>query len=242
MKNLSSFEELEELGEAIIKEYLKHAKLTESFCIDIEGFLISYLGLDLVYDNFAETDCGRIGFLSDGVRKLWVYHDHKRIQVLYPKDTVVLDNILLRDNESGRHRFSMAHEAAHKVLEKHIPKQTMPCFHSVFDTEASYTQEELQQAFSWNELLADRLGAIFLMPRFLVDKAIKKYSDKSYFIVYGNSIFTENDKIAIHKIANCMGVSYTAFVIRLRELDLLEHHDISEYIGSNLHLEVSYDE
>lgn len=242
MKNLSSFEELEELGEAIIKEYIKKTKQTNSLCVDIEGFLTSYLGLDLTYDSIAETDNGRIGFLSDGTRPLWVYRNHQRMQVMFHKDTVVLDNILLRENESGRHRFSMAHEAAHKVLERHIPKQTTPCFHSVFDSEAKYTIEELHQAFSWNELLADRLGAVFLMPRFLVYKAIKKVAGKAYFKVYGNSIFSEEDKIAIHKTADSMGVSYTAFVMRLRELDFLEQHELSEYIGSNLRLEVCGDE
>jgi hypothetical protein len=167
MKNLSSFEELEELGEAIIKEYIKKTKQTNCLCVDIEGFVTSYLGLELEYESFAESDNGRIGFLSDGVRPLWVYRNHQRVQVLFSKDTVVLDNVLLRENESGRHRFSMAHEAAHKILERHIPKQTTPCFHSIFDAEANYTSEKLCQAFSWNELLADRLGAVFLMPKFL---------------------------------------------------------------------------
>lgn len=242
MKNLSSFEELEELGEAIIKEYIKKAKYTNSLCVDIEGFLTSYLGIELAYENFAEADNGRIGFLSDGIRPLWVYRNHQRVQVLFPKNTVVLDSFLLRDNESGRHRFTMAHEAAHKVLERHIPKQTTPCFNSIFDAEKSYTTEELHQAFSWNELLSDRLGAVFLMPRFLVHKAIRKVAKKSFFKVYGSGIFAEEDKIAIHKTADAMGVSYTAFVMRLRELDLLERHDLSEYIGRNLHLEVCDDE
>ena len=115
MKNLSSFEELDELGEAIIKEYIKKTKQTNCLCVDIEGFVTSYLGLELEYENFAETDNGRIGFLSDGVRPLWVYRNHQRVQVLFPKGTVVLDSVLLRENESGRHRFSMAHEAAHKI-------------------------------------------------------------------------------------------------------------------------------
>lgn len=242
MKNLSSFEELEELGEAIIKEYIKKTKQTNCLCVDIEGFVTSYLGLELEYENFAETDNGRIGFLSDGVRPLWVYRNHQRVQVLFPKGTVVLDSVLLRENESGRHRFSMAHEAAHKILERHIPKQTTPCFHSIFDAEANYTTEELHQAFSWNELLADRLGAVFLMPKFLVFKAIKKVAGKSFFKVYGNGIFAEEDKIAIHKTADIMGVSFTAFIMRLREFNLLERHDTSEYIGGNLHLEVCSDE
>lgn len=238
MKNLSSFEELEELGEAIVKEYIKKTKQTNCLCVDIEGFITNYLGMNIQYDNFAETDNGRIGFLSDGIRHLWVYRNRQREQVLFPKDTIVLDNILLRENESGRHRFSMAHEAAHKILERHIPKQTTPCFHSIFDAESSYTTEELHQAFSWNELLADRLGAVLLMPKFLVFKSIKKVAGKSFFKVYGKGIFAEEDKITIHKTADSMGVSYTAFVIRLREVGLLERHDLSEYIGGNLNLEV----
>lgn len=33
-----------------------------------------------------------------------------------------------------------------------------------------------------------------------------------------------------------VGVSYTALLIRLRELDMLEYHDISEYISTELNL------
>lgn len=37
-------------------------------------------------------------------------------------------------------------------------------------------------------------------------------------------------------MAAYVGVSYTALLIRLRELDMLEYHDISEYISTELNL------
>ena len=37
-------------------------------------------------------------------------------------------------------------------------------------------------------------------------------------------------------MAAYLGVSYTALVIRLRGLDMLEYHDISEYISNELQL------
>lgn len=38
--------------------------------------------------------------------------------------SVVLDKYLLLKSEFGKRRFTLAHEAAHKLLEKHNPMQS----------------------------------------------------------------------------------------------------------------------
>ena len=45
MRSYISFGELEELGETIVREYLRKTKRYNALCVDIEGLVTDYLGL-----------------------------------------------------------------------------------------------------------------------------------------------------------------------------------------------------
>ena len=98
MRSYISFGELEELGETIVREYLRKTKRYNALCVDIEGLVTDYLGLTVVYENIAEDDPNKIAFLSNGKRPLWVSRNEERIQVVFPKGTVVMDKVLLHEN------------------------------------------------------------------------------------------------------------------------------------------------
>lgn len=66
MRSYISFGELEELGETIVREYLRKTKRYNALCVDIEGLVTDYLGLTVVYENIAEDDPNKIAFLSNG--------------------------------------------------------------------------------------------------------------------------------------------------------------------------------
>lgn len=230
MKCLSSFQELDVLGESLSKDYTKKTHRWNAMCFDIEGFITDYLGLTVVYEAFAEEDSSKIGFLANGIDPLLVHRGGKVVSIVFPKDTIVIEKFLLRDSESSRRRFTLAHEAAHKILEKHIPLQTVACFHSDFDNEADYSESDLHRIFSLNEAFSNRLGAAVLMPSFLVEKALKKYNNNKPLTYYEGGVFAQEDKLNAQKMADCLGVSYSAFVNRLKELQLLECHPMDEYI------------
>ena len=88
--------------------------------VDIEGLVTDYLGLTVVYENIAEDDPNKIAFLSNGKRPLWVSRNGERIQVVFPKGTVVMDKVLLHENESSRRRFTLGHEARTALLRNKI--------------------------------------------------------------------------------------------------------------------------
>ena len=44
---------------------------------------------------------------------------------VFPKDTIVLDKILLAEKEQGRRRFTMAHEASHHIF-PYMEKEKLP--------------------------------------------------------------------------------------------------------------------
>lgn len=148
MKKFATYDEIENLCEALIKDFMKRKHYTNAHCVDIEAFVTEYLGIPIVYETFAEPDPGRIGFLSDGVRKIWVMRGNQKVQVLYPAGTAVIENYLQRPSEIGKKRFTIAHEGAHFVISKHIPAQTNAAFHSEFDGEMVYTQEMLREMMS----------------------------------------------------------------------------------------------
>ena len=234
MKSLSSFQELNALGEGLSKDYIKKTHRRNVLCFDIEGFITDYLGLTVCYESFAEKDSSKIGFLANGIDPLYVSRDGETVPIVFSKDTIVIERYLLSVSESSRRRFTLAHEAAHRILERHIPMQTVTCFHSDFDVENMYPGEDLKRMFSLNETMANRLGAAILMPSFLVEKVLGKYNGGKPLIYYDGGVFAQNDKLTAQGMANSLGVSYTAFITRLKELNYLERHPIEEYISNNL--------
>ena len=177
MKRFTTNDEIENLCEAMIKDFFKSKHYTNVMCVDIEAFVQEYLGVPIVYETFAEPDPGRVGFLSDGKRPLLVRRGNKVEQVVFPARTAVIEKYLLNQKESARRRFSIAHEGAHDVLGRHIPLQTSPAaaFHSEFDPEMRYTQDMLKEMLSINECFTNRAAACFLMPAFLVARVLKRH-------------------------------------------------------------------
>lgn len=234
MKVLTSFRELDALGTGLSKEYRRRSRTWNSACFDIEGFITDYLGIPIVYDTIAEDDRSKIGFLSDGMTPLMICRGNKVMSEVFPKGTVVIDRYLLRNEESGRRRFTLAHEAAHYIINLHLEGKPVASFFSEYDGSASYTQEDVEKMFSIGESMANRLGASLLMPEDLVRRAIAKYNDGQPVIYYEPGVFSVHVKLTIQKMSDSLGVSYSAFLTRLRELNLMERHPIEEYIENEL--------
>lgn len=76
----------------------------------------------------------------------------------------------------------------------------------------------------------------FLMPRRIIENALAKYNQSNPIKVYGDNTITSKDKAVIRRMAAYIGVSYTALVIRLRDMGLFEYHNILEYISNELNL------
>ena len=64
MKYATSFQELDSLGEGLSKDYLRKSHKQNELPFDIEGFITGYLGLTIIYENFAEEDKSKIGYVS----------------------------------------------------------------------------------------------------------------------------------------------------------------------------------
>ena len=228
--------ELEEISEGLITAYANKFSNRVIQSIDIEHFITEFLMLRIEYASFAEDDAGMIGFLADGATPLLVHQDGKIIPFVFPKNTIVLDKYLLAEKEYGRRRFTMAHEASHHILGKVQTTQETARFHSEYDNDRVYSKEEVLQMFQSAEWQADTMAASLLMPRFLVENALHKFADSKLIKLYGDTTFTADGKAIMRNMANYLGVSYKALIIRLTHLNMLEKHDISEYISQELKL------
>ena len=230
VKSLLTYNEIEDIGEYAIANYDKKKHRTNYLCVDIEGFMTEALKLIIQYENIAEDNPGKIAFLSDGIRKLNVKRNNKKMQVLFPKDTVVIDNYYLDPEYSAQLRFHMAHEAAHKLIELHVPVRSTAYFHCELDAGVEIPMDELHEVFSMMELYANRLAAVLLMPKSLVMRNLKKHHNGEPVKLYGTSIIAQDDKLAMMRMADSMGVSYTALFNRMRELDIFDRRDGDEYM------------
>ena len=230
MKTLVIEAEMEEVGESIIRKFLGCRKNLPR-CIDIEGLIQNYLRLPMIeYAEFADKDFDEMGFLSDGEYPLRIIEDGKIIERVYPKGTIVIDRYLLRDEQSGRRRFTLAHEASHVIYERMSPLVPGPCFKRGFDTKRTYDLAELRERLGFGESQVDRLASILLMPRFIVEQALRDYRMSLALPIYGGHTLRRSDKLLVQKMADSVGVSFTAFFNRLKELNLIEYHSMEEYL------------
>ena len=232
MNSLISNRELDELGDGLVRHYLAHSGMQATArCIDIEG-LANFLGLTVTYETFAEKDFDKIGFLSDGKTPLLVRRNGRIVSFLFPLGTIVLDVSLHADKESGRCRFTIAHELAHFMIDQHRPAAQ---YHRTFDAEKKYSVAEMNELFNIVENQADRLAAAILMPRFMVDRALDDFYKGKRIPVYGQNIIAPKEDKAISRMAAQIGVSYSAMLIRLRQFGLLDYHPVDEYFEKALH-------
>ena len=227
-----SYDEIDELGEGLIRQYLG-ADAERTCCVDIEGFATEYLKLPLLYRSFAEQDTYKIGFIADGITPLRIHEDGTSCLCVFPKGTIVIERSLRRENESGRRRFTISHECAHYLMDKTIPAAA---FHREFDGERDYTPEDFRNLFSFHETLIDRMGAALLMPRFMVRNVVAMHGCAGGIPVFGDRVMRTTDKLRIKQMANTMGVSFSAFLIRLRELGYLSRRPLYEFITEEMGL------
>lgn len=235
MKNYISRAEADELCDGLIMEYIGRSAGVPSY-VDIGGFVRDFLKCTVLYESIAETNEDRIGFTGDGKRALRIRKKGIIKEVVYPKNTIVLDKYLLNSNEDNHRRFVLGHEAGH-ILVNRIDPDSPACFHHFSDRERmNYSMDDMRERYSINEWQANVIAAALLMPRYVMINALKRFNGGRRLPVYGESVFHPREKAILSKMASSLRVSYTALIIRLRDLGMLNRHDVTDYIRKELRL------
>lgn len=223
--------EIEELAESLVRKfYGRRQKIPQT--VDIDAFVTRFLKLPVEYHSFAEADSDKIGFISDGITPLWIYRGGAT-PVVFPKGTIVLEKELLTPREENRRRFTLAHEVSHYLMDRTI---TTASFHREYDNERAYSPQELRDLLSFRESQMDRMAAALLMPGFMTRNTVDKFTAGKPVSIYGDSLISLEDKLLVQRMADAMGVSYTAFFIRLKQLGLYTRRSAEEYITHEMRL------
>lgn len=109
MKVFISNKEIEEIASGLIQAACGSLA---SGPIDIDS-IARFLNLQVQYEQIAEDDQDKIGFVSNGTYPLSVRRQNERVGIVFPKDTIILDAFLRRPSENCRRRFVLAHEISH---------------------------------------------------------------------------------------------------------------------------------
>ena len=232
MKKRTSVKEMGAICGALIEDFLKRFHYSNTRVIDIETFVTDYLGAKVIFEVFAEECPGRGGFISDGTVPLQILRDGIIQNVQYPENTIVIDSSLRNPDEFARLRFTLAHEAAHLIMRKHIPGDYSAAFHTEFVEGQNYNPDIIMNMLSVTETLTNKAAASLLMPDFIVQRALNTYNNGEKVTVYVGSdlVLPYSSKIIIQRMADSMGVSFSACYYRLKELFLLEERPLAEYI------------
>lgn len=231
MTTFLTVNEIEELAESLIRRfYARRRELPDA--VDIDAFVTRFLKLCVEYHAFAEGDSDKIGFISDGVSPLWIYRGGAAPKV-FPKGTIVLEKELLTPREEKRRRFTLAHEASHYLMDRTVATAS---FHREYDSDRAYSPQELRELLSFRESQMDRMGSALLMPRFLMKHTVDKFTAGNPVSIYGDNLISLEDKLLVQRMADTMGVSYTAFFIRLKQLGLYKRRSAEEFIIREMRL------
>lgn len=225
------------LTDAYTEKKLEEGKVITQ--IDIDDFVVNVLGCTIVYENIAsdqmddaieDADC--MGFSSDGIQELPVIRDGKLEWVLFPKDTIVIDNYLKTPKMSNKRRFTIAHEAGH-IIKNRMSGQVCAEFNHVGGVVLTSTTA-MRKRYSFHEVEANNFAASLLMPECMVAMLMHKYYGGKSIVKYADDILDGEDVKKIYFMSQILGVSYEAMYYRLKHLGYVIDGELATYIEDNV--------
>ena len=218
-----SYEMIDELADQILTDYFGTPRFPLKK-IDVDAFAKNYLKLDVAYDQLC--------YGGEIIYAVTAYKDSvvglpKESPVVFKKvekDTILLDNALNAPRLAPQRAFTMAHECGHHAIAMLAPDTIKS-----HDFRSDYvTRDEINEY--WREWQANTFASALLMPRYLVESMMLISQHPEKFVIYDDKNVLEDERAEIRKLANMLGVSYTALLYRLKKLNLVERYSYQDYI------------
>ena len=214
--------------EALVLDYIRKYNAPTDY-IDIRGLITDYLGLEIEFESIVEDDETITAFIANGSRTLKIINNGKVTEVLYPRKTMVVDKCYLAPDQRERCRFNMAHEAGHYIMNK-LCNTNVASFNRDMDLSEYIPTEQLHNAFNINESRANKIAAALLLPRFVVENALKRFNKGEPIRIYGENVFDPEGRVIMKQMADLLGVRFQPLFIRLRQFGLLDYHPLEELL------------
>lgn len=219
--------DIEVLADSILLDCFHEEYAVDHMATNIDKLAADYLHLSVSYMKL--SDDGRILGLTTykDVNVEFCRNSHKEILPVR-KDSMLIEKDLL-ENNNGRRRFTVAHEAAHQVIFRTDSSGSAKLnYLKQLPNKASYSCRELKSAEEWCEWQANSLGAALLMPETSLDYWMYRFHPKGPLIRYGRR-FAYRDGETINSLMKVLGVSRTALIIRLGQLGYICQRPETEY-------------
>ncbi len=201
-----SKQQLEDISRRVLTDYYK-SEYIPAIALDIFRFAQEYLHLRVWY---ADLRCrGLLGLTAYAETALDL--PDGRMLALRPGD-VILSTDLLEDMHPGRLHFTLAHECAHQILHTGSVRGKNE------ETSPKKTESE-----------ADRFAAFLLMPKEVVDEKWKRMGLRGKLRLYPGDNLLFRERMLLRSVADQLGVSVRALLIRTRELGWTEERSMTEY-------------
>ena len=229
-----SWQQIESICNVITDTYIDKFVEKEGMLptkIDIESLVVNQLGCKIVYENLDDA-LDSLGFSANGVEKCIVTRDGQRVEVVFPKDTIVLDNYLLSYRNYPRKRFILAHEAGH-IIKNRMTGKVQAEFDHVGGVVLT-TAPAMKKRYSYHEVEANKFAASLLMPESLVNILMNRYYGDQVIYKYADDILDPADADNVCAMAKELCVSYTAMYFRLKRLGLIQDGVIETFVEENV--------
>ena len=223
MRHLSRMES-EVIGDRVLNAYYKLPTVNKDqlWRIEPEVLIQEVLNLTLDYCHLS-VDGSVLGVTSFKPVELNVFglDDEQQSYFMDGKTILVEKDLHENSTQRGRCNFTMAHEASHQIFKMLFPvdygmKPSRPALH--FYRPHSETRKPISD---WEEWQANTLAAAILLPVDLVGRALFTFQLPTKIKVLSKR-FDEKVFARFEDAANFLGVSKTAFAIRLKQLGILE--------------------
>jgi Zn-dependent peptidase ImmA (M78 family) len=143
-------------------------------------------------------------------------------------NVVLLDYSLDHPRMIGRRNFTLAHECSHQaiyLLEPYVSRISCRTADRTYFAPGSESA-----ANSWSEWQANTLAASLLMPKNLIDCLFYLFHTEEKIKIYKGDFMYRDSYNVLNSMANYLGVSRSALLIRLKQLDRVDMHSYREYL------------
>ena len=196
--------------------------------LDIDDFATAYLHLTVRYENLTCKNRTVLGCIAYENTILVLDPDDPKTHIPIDARTIFLNECLKKTGQKGRRNFTLAHECSHQAVYSLFPN-AWPEF-QCREPGREYSLRELITGNDWCEWQANTLASELLMPRHLIVQLMEREGYNEKIKIYPMNWLLFFERRLIRTMTEFLGVSKTALLIRLKQLDLLDYRSWEEYL------------
>lgn len=200
----------------------------------IDQLASRYLGLEVSFAPLSQ-DGSVCGLTTYADTKFTIEKGGVPCIIQLKENEVLLDSSFIQPGQvkklCGKRRFTLAHECAHQILFQLESDEGKSSCRKSYSPRQTYSLRDLKTKEDWNEWQANVLGAALLMPEKEMELAMWQFA-KGRMLQNYDGLFPGSDRIVLTRLCQCFGVSLSAVVIRLRDLDYIRDHPRAELFTS----------